>query len=176
MENAFQELDYSDISAKNINRKEEINNVINTKTKGGIVRLLIFVVISLVVVGLIVTIISKSRDANALNRDIEALKSEIEEIDLKNINNEEIITKLQNQISSVQKEIETTTKELSQKQRSISEIKDKIRETEDNIEKLNRDISSKEREITYMKGVKSKYSELKEEKEYYKKLIEEAKK
>ena len=38
MDNAFQELDYSDISAKNINKKHR-SIELDTKSRGGIIRL-----------------------------------------------------------------------------------------------------------------------------------------
>ena len=46
MDNAFQELDYSDISAKNINKKHRNNSGINTKTRGGLIRLGSIIIIS----------------------------------------------------------------------------------------------------------------------------------
>ena len=38
MDNAFQELDYSDISAKHLNKRKR-SGEINTKTRGGLIRL-----------------------------------------------------------------------------------------------------------------------------------------
>ena len=57
MDNAFQELDYSDISAKNINKRDR-SNEINTKTRGGIIRLGSLLIIAIIVLVLIISIIS----------------------------------------------------------------------------------------------------------------------
>ena len=45
MDNAFQELDYSDISAKNLSKRRR-HSEINTKTRGGLIRLVILIIIS----------------------------------------------------------------------------------------------------------------------------------
>ena len=59
MDNAFQELDYSDIIAKNLNKKHRNNSGINTKTRGGLIRLGSIIIISIIIIIMIVSLISK---------------------------------------------------------------------------------------------------------------------
>ena len=58
MVSAFQELDYSDISAKNINKKSQ-PGLINTKTRGGLVRLMIVVFFGIIIFSLGIAIYSR---------------------------------------------------------------------------------------------------------------------
>ena len=60
MDNAFQELDYSDISAKNLNKKNRSNDL-NTKTRGGIIRLGSLIIITIIVIILIITLITAKK-------------------------------------------------------------------------------------------------------------------
>ena len=59
MDNAFQEIDYSDISAKHLNKKKR-NSEINTKTRGGLIRLISLIILFLIIIILIFQIISNS--------------------------------------------------------------------------------------------------------------------
>ena len=76
MDNAFQELDYSDISAKNLNKKNRSNDL-NTKTRGGIIRLGSLIIITIIVLILIITLISKSKTLSTKEAEIEKIKEEI---------------------------------------------------------------------------------------------------
>ena len=76
MDNAFQELDYSDISAKNINKKKYYNDL-STKTRGGIIRLGSLIIILIIFLILIIGIISKYKTLSKLNNDINSIKEKI---------------------------------------------------------------------------------------------------
>lgn len=66
MDSAFQELDYSDISAKNINKKSQ-HGLISTKTRGGLVRLIIVVLFGIIIVSLGIAIYSRYSQMKTLN-------------------------------------------------------------------------------------------------------------
>ena len=59
MDNAFQELDYSDINAKHLNKKKR-SSEINTKTRGGLIRLVSLIIIFIIAIFIIFGIISNS--------------------------------------------------------------------------------------------------------------------
>ena len=66
MDSAFQELDYSDISAKNINKKSQ-HGLISTKTRGGLVRLIIVFLFGIIIVSLGIAIYSRYSQMKTLN-------------------------------------------------------------------------------------------------------------
>ena len=102
MDNAFQELDYSDISAKNINKRDR-SNEINTKTRGGIIRLGSLLIIAIIVLVLIISIISKSNTLSEKESEQAKLKEQVSENQqsLSQINEKNIY--LQHQILEAEK-------------------------------------------------------------------------
>ena len=74
MDNAFQELDYSDISAKNINKKPQ-PGLLDTKTRGGLIRLVIVIVFSVVIVALSFSLYSKYSTMKTLNEEYAKVKA-----------------------------------------------------------------------------------------------------
>ena len=76
MDNAFQELDYSDISAKNLNKKNKGNDL-STKTRGGIIRLGSLLIITIIILVLLISLISKSRTLSAKQKELAKIKEEI---------------------------------------------------------------------------------------------------
>jgi len=59
MDKIFQELDYSDISSKNLNKQKK-SSEINTKTRGGLTRLVSLIIIFIIAIFIIFGIISNS--------------------------------------------------------------------------------------------------------------------
>ena len=116
MDNAFQELDYSDISAKNIKKKERSNDF-NTKTRGGIIRLGSLLIIFIICLILLISIISKSNSISNKENYLKTLKEEVSS------NNEEIEqirkqnTYLEHQILEVEK-----TSKLLERQKKIRKV------------------------------------------------------
>ena len=72
MDSAFQELDYSDISAKNINKKTQ-PGLINTKTRGGLVRLMIVVFFGIIIFSLGIAIYSRYSQMKTLNKEYDTI-------------------------------------------------------------------------------------------------------
>ena len=89
MDNAFQELDYSDISAKNLSKKRRPDDI-NTKTRGGIIRLGSIIVIGVIIVILIIVVISKSKTLSNLEGDLTTLKNSITEKEKQKDNAKEV--------------------------------------------------------------------------------------
>ena len=73
MDNAFQELDYSDISAKHLKKKRR-NDEINTRTRGGIIRLCSLIIIIIIGLYLIFSIYSKNKALNKKKDELQILK------------------------------------------------------------------------------------------------------
>ena len=76
MDNAFQELDYSDISAKNLSKKRRPGDI-NTKTRGGIIRLGSIIIIGVIIIVLIIVVISKSKTLSNLEQELTTLKNDV---------------------------------------------------------------------------------------------------
>ena len=73
MDNAFQELDYSDISAKNLSKRRR-HSEINTKTRGGLIRLVILIIIFIIIIYLFFTIMIKSKLITKKEEELNSLK------------------------------------------------------------------------------------------------------
>ena len=175
MDNAFQELDYSDISAKNINKKKYYNNL-NTKTRGGIIRLGSIIIILIIFLILIIGIISKYKTLSKLNNDINSIKEKItlEEREKSYIEEKNIF--LSNEIFDAKKNVEKLSKEKSDVESSLESYMRSNKKSRTEIQNAKDAISLLENKLKEFESKKSKVEELQKNTEYYQNEIEKLKK
>ena len=171
MDNAFQELDYSDISAKNLNKKNKSYDL-STKTRGGIIRLGSMLIITIIILILIITLISKSKTLSAKESELEKIKEKIITTEQDKALAEEKNRFLLHEISEAQKNAE----ELSQEKK---EIETSIENLENFKKKSQNDIKNAQDAITLLEGLikdfdekKAKVAELERNVSYYNAEIE----
>ena len=175
MDNAFQELDYSDISAKNINRKERSNDF-NTKTRGGIIRLGSLLIIFIICLILFISIISKSNSLSNKENYLQKLKEEA------STNNEEIErirnqnTYLEHQLLEVEKTGKLLERQKQDKENNIQNFEDLNKKLKIDIEKYKNDIISMEKELKEIQVKKNTIDVLQQSINYYTQEIEKLKK
>ena len=175
MDNAFQELDYSDISAKNINRKERSNDF-NTKTRGGIIRLGSLLIIFIICLILFISIISKSNSLSNKENYLQKLKEEA------STNNEEIErirnqnTYLEHQLLEVEKTGKLLNRQKKDKENNIENYEDSNKKLKIDIEKFKNDIISMEKELKEIQVKKNTIDVLQQSINYYTQEIEKLKK
>ena len=110
MDNAFQELDYSDISAKNLSKKRRPGDI-NTKTRGGIIRLGSIIIIGVIIIILIIVVISKSKTLSNLEEELTTLKNSVTEKEKQKNNAEEVNRFLETEILENKKFSEKLSKQ-----------------------------------------------------------------
>ena len=175
MDNAFQELDYSDISAKNINRKERSNDF-NTKTRGGIIRLGSLLIIFIICLILFISIISKSNSLSNKENYLQKLKEEA------STNNEEIErirnqnTYLEHQLLEVERTGKLLDRQKQDKENNIVKFEDSNKKLKVDIEKFKNDIISMEKELKEIQVKKNTIDVLQQSINYYTQEIEKLKK
>ena len=98
MDNVFQELDYSDISAKHVKGDKKFDEI-DTKKRGGILKLLIVFILVLLVLIFLILVITKSSKANSLQKEIEETQRIL---GLKNAEYKEKEKKLNNIIKDIE--------------------------------------------------------------------------
>ena len=147
MDSAFQELDYSDISAKNINKKPQ-PGLINTKTRGGLVRLIIVVVFGIIIGCLGITIYSRYSQMKTLNKEYdkvaathqstlhekEAVKVELEKLKKENAN-------LNTQIEQAKANNETLTNDIIKYTEENNKMQTELTSIEKDLTDLNSEIN-----------------------------------
>jgi hypothetical protein len=74
MDNAFQELDYSTLSAKNLNKKQQ-PGILDTKTRGGLVRLIIIIIFIIIICSMGYSIFSNYKEIDNLNSKYQSMLS-----------------------------------------------------------------------------------------------------
>ena len=174
MDSAFQELDYSDISAKHLSKRRK-NSDINLKTRGGIIRLCSIIILIISILYLIIKIISKSKlftnkeeELKTLNES-KLLKEEIKkeeedktnyydiEIKEKKINSQELSKQLgdiSENIIKLEKSNNQGIIDIDNAKDSISNLENKLkvfREYKDKIDKLQKEIENLQKEIEEIK-------------------------
>ena len=174
MDSAFQELDYSDISAKHLSKRRK-NSDINLKTRGGIIRLCSIIILIIAILYLIIKIISKSKlftnkeeELKTLNES-KLLKEEIKkeeedktnyydiEIKEKKINSQELSKQLgdiSENIIKLEKSNNQGIIDIDNAKDSISNLENKLkvfREYKDKIDKLQKEIENLQKEIEEIK-------------------------
>ena len=130
MDNVFQELDYSDISAKHMTGdKNKKFSEIDTKRGGGILKLLISLILFILLIVFIIIVISKSVKVSSLKSDIKKYKKLIDD------KNKELEDK-KDYFKAINEDIVKKEKSLAQQKEEIN----KIINDKNTIEQENKDL------------------------------------
>ena len=174
MDNAFQELDYSDISAKNLNKKNRSNDL-NTKTRGGIIRLGSLIIITVIVLILIITLISKSKTLSTKEAEIEKIKEEITTTEQDKTLAEEKNRFLIHEIYEAQKSAEQLNQQKSEIETSIQNLENLKKKSQNDIKNAQESITMLEAKLKEFEEKKAKVNELQKNVDYYQSEIEKLK-
>ena len=174
MDNAFQELDYSDISAKNLNKKNRSNDL-NTKTRGGIIRLGSLIIITIIVIILIITLISKSKTLSTKEAEIEKIKEEITTTEQDKTLAEEKNRFLIHEIYEAQKSAEQLNQQKSEIETNIQNLENLKKKSQNDIKNAQESITMLEAKLKEFEEKKAKVNELQKNVDYYQSEIEKLK-
>ena len=174
MDNAFQELDYSDISAKNLNKKNRSNDL-NTKTRGGIIRLGSLIIITIIVLILIITLISKSKTLSTKESEIEKIKEEITTTEQDKTLAEEKNRFLIHEIYEAQKSAEQLNQQKSEIETNIQNLENLKKKSQNDIKNAQESITMLEAKLKEFEEKKAKVNELQKNVDYYHSEIEKLK-
>ena len=174
MDNAFQELDYSDISAKNLNKKNRSNDL-NTKTRGGIIRLGSLIIITVIVLILIITLISKSKTLSTKESEIEKIKEEITTTEQDKTLAEEKNRFLIHEIYEAQKSAEQLNQQKSEIETNIQNLENLKKKSQNDIKNAQESITMLEAKLKEFEEKKAKVNELQKNVDYYQSEIEKLK-
>ena len=174
MDNAFQELDYSDISAKNLNKKNRSNDL-NTKTRGGIIRLGSLIIITIIVIILIITLISKSKTLSSKEAEIEKIKEEITTTEQDKTLAEEKNRFLIHEIYEAQKSAEQLNQQKSEIETNIQNLENFKKKSQNDIKNAHESITMLEAKLKEFEEKKAKVNELQKNVDYYHSEIEKLK-
>ena len=174
MDNAFQELDYSDISAKNLNKKNRSNDL-NTKTRGGIIRLGSLIIITVIVLILIITLISKSKTLSTKEAEIEKIKEEITTTEQDKTLAEEKNRFLIHEIYEAQKSAEQLNQQKSEIETNIQNLENLKKKSQNDIKNAQESITMLEAKLKEFEEKKAKVNELQKNVDYYQSEIEKLK-
>ena len=174
MDNAFQELDYSDLSAKNINNKKRYNDI-NTKTRGGIIRLGLVIIIGIIMIILIIGIISKSNTLSNLNDELIELKEKIILKEREKSNIEEKNMFLSDEILEAKKDVEKLSKEKKDIESNFEFFTISNKKSRADIQNAKDAISLLEKKIKEFENKTSIIEELERNTKYYQAEIEKLK-
>ncbi len=174
MDNAFQELDYSDISAKNLNKKNRSNDL-NTKTRGGIIRLGSLIIITIIVLILIITLISKSKTLSTKEAEIEKIKEEITTTEQDKTLAEEKNRFLIHEIYEAQKSAEQLNQQKSEIETNIQNLENLKKKSQNDIKNAQESITMLEAKLKEFEEKKAKVNELQKNVDYYQSEIEKLK-
>ena len=174
MDNAFQELDYSDISAKNLNKKNRSNDL-NTKTRGGIIRLGSLLIITIIVLILIITLISKSKTLSTKEAEIEKIKEEITTTEQDKTLAEEKNRFLIHEIYEAQKSAEQLNQQKSEIETNIQNLENLKKKSQNDIKNAQESITMLEAKLKEFEEKKAKVNELQKNVDYYQSEIEKLK-
>ena len=175
MDNAFQELDYSDISAKHLKKKKRDDDI-NTRTRGGIIRLGSIILIFLIIIYLIFGIISKNKMIIKKKNDLDSEKESLFYKEKAYKDEQDRNNYLENEIIEVKMNIEKYSKQKNDLDTSIQNVEHSNTQGEKDIKNAKDNISNLEEKLKEFEEYKSKIDELQKNTEYYQKEIEKIKK
>ena len=171
MDNAFQELDYSDISAKHVTGSQNKKfSEIDTKRRGGILKLLVSFILFLLLIIFIIVTISKSIKVNSLNKDINKAKKELGTKEIEINDGEYELNKIEKYIEDKKKEINNGLEELDNIKKEIIEIEKKNSDLNNDINNLKGQIETAKSNLKEYEGIQE--SELIEQLEHLKDEID----
>ena len=170
MDDAFQELDFSEISAKNINKKR--SNDINIKTRGGIIRLGSMIIIVIIILILIIAIISKSNSLSNFQTELNTLKEKInfEEKEISHISERNIF--LSNEVFDTKKNYEKLLKQKNNIENNLVVIEYSSKKSKEDIKNANDAISLLGEKLKEFEDIKNRINDLQNSIEFYQKEIE----
>ena len=175
MDNAFQELDYSDISAKNLNKKNRNISGINTKTRGGIIRLGSMLIISIIIIIMIITLISKYNSLSNRQNELEKIKAEILEKEKEISLEEEKHNYLFHDITDAQRNKDGLYKQKHDLENDIQNLENLKKRSENDILNAKEAISLLEGKLKEFEEIKKKIDDLQNKVDYYHNEIEKLK-
>ena len=175
MDNAFQELDYSDISAKHLKKKKRGDDI-NTRTRGGIIRLGSLIIITLIIIYLIFGIISKNKMIIKKKGDLDSERELLTYKEKAYKDEQDKNNYLENELIEVKMNIEKYSKQKSDLDTSIQNLENSNTQGEKDIKNAKDNISNLENKLKEFEEYKSKIDELQKNTEYYQKEIEKIKK
>ncbi|MCQ2816903.1 MAG: hypothetical protein MJ252_06535, partial [archaeon] len=176
MDDAFQQLDYSDLSAQNINKKPK-QGVIDTKSKGGLIRLIIFASFIIIIVSCSISLVIQSIK---LRRVSEIVKSKEEEKErrtghLSNFTRK--YSELKNKKIQYEKHIESLNQELKALKSDNSSLSEKNITAHNDLKKLELDYDNLSKiyqeQYTYAVELKNNISKVQIQNKYLEEKIEE---
>ena len=163
MDSAFQELDYSDISAKHVTGSQNKKfSEIDTKRRGGILKLLISFILFVLLIVFIILAISKTITLNSLNDDIDKYNKEY------TAKKNEMENRL-DELNRIDEDIKKIELDIKKEDEEVKKIINDIKEIESINENLSLDIDDLSRQIEYEKSNLDKY-EAYEESEFIEEL------
>ena len=175
MDNAFQELDYSDISAKNLNKKHRNNSGINTKTRGGLIRLGSIIIISIIIIIMIVSLISKYRTLSSKQNELENIKNDILTKEKEISREEEKHHFLLHEISEAQRNTDGLYEQKNNLENDIQNLENSNKKSQNDISNAKDAISLIEGKLKEFEETKRKIEVLQNEVDYYHSQIEKLK-
>ena len=171
MDDAFQELDFSEISAKNINSKKRSNDI-NIKTRGGIIRLGSIMIIGIIILILIIGLISKSNSLSVFEEKLNTLKENItlEEKEISNI--EEKNRFLSIEVLDTKKNAEKLLKQKNDIKNNLITLENSNKKSKEEIKNANDAISLLQEKLIEFEEIKNKIDDLQKSIDYYQNEIE----
>ena len=174
MDNAFQELDYSDISAKNLSKKRRPGDI-NTKTRGGIIRLGSIIIIGLIIIVLIIVVISKSKTLSNLEQELTTLKNTVIEKEKDKNDAEEVNRFLEIEILENKKYSEQLSKQKEDIKNNIEKLEKSNKKAKEDVQNALEAISLIEGKLRDIENKKRTVEELQNNADYYKSEIDKLK-
>ena len=174
MDNAFQELDYSDISAKNLSKKRRPGDI-NTKTRGGIIRLGSIIIIGVIIIILIIVVISKSKTLSNLEEELTTLKNSVTETEKQKNNAEEVNRFLETEILENKKFSEKLSKQKEDIKNNIQNLEKSNKKAKEDVQNALEAIKLIEGKLKDFENKKKTIEELQKNADYYKGEIDKLK-
>ena len=159
MDNAFQELDYSDISAKHLKKKRKEDDI-NTKTRGGIIRLGIIIIIFLIALYLIFSILAKNKMITKKESELKDVREVYDRKEQALKDEEDKYNFIKNQVSESLLNEEKLNKEKIDIEANIKSLEQLNKNVNEEIKKIKDNISNLEKELEVYNNFKSQIDEL----------------
>ena len=153
MDNVFQELDYSDMSAKHMKRNNKQFNEIDTKHRGRIFQLLISLILLILFIIFFILILSRNSKISSITKEIENNKRAINLNQLK-------LSYENNKLKEIQLNI-TNYSNLNEN-KEVKDIKENIQDMTKQNNNLKNDINELNGDVEELKEELKKYENMKE--------------
>ena len=168
MDNVFQELDYSDMSAKHMKRNNKQFNEIDTKHRGRIFQLLISLILLILFIIFFILILSRNSKISSITKEIENNKRAINLNQLKLSYENNKLKEIQLNITNYSNLNEN--KEVKDIKENIQDMTKQNNNLKNNINELNGDVEELKEELKKYENVKE--SNLQKELELLEEQIE----